>query len=328
MIRRPPRSTLFPYTTLFRSHAQPLERRRVHLARRLVSLRTVELEGRNRAAPREGGALPLPGALGTYRPAVQLDQLTHDGKPAPEAGVRARGGAVGLSEALEDEGEEVGANASARVAHDDLRAPVRQPDPDFDATALGRELDGVREQVPDHLLQAATVAPHPACCAAEDRLEPDALRLRRRTDGHDRGGDHVPQVHRPSLQAKLAGSDARDVRQVLDQPGERRDIALDRLERAGHFRRLELAVPQQARPHHDRAERRAQLVREGHQELALDAVGLARLAVEAGGVGRPRGAARGALRGGGNVAGRGATPPRPERRPPPPAPPPAPPPPR
>src|SRR3712207_7919856 len=27
MIRRPPRSTLFPYTTLFRSHARPLEHR-------------------------------------------------------------------------------------------------------------------------------------------------------------------------------------------------------------------------------------------------------------------------------------------------------------
>src|SRR3712207_7336836 len=28
MIRRPPRSTLFPYTTLFRSHADPLRRLR------------------------------------------------------------------------------------------------------------------------------------------------------------------------------------------------------------------------------------------------------------------------------------------------------------
>src|SRR2546430_6668415 len=27
MIRRPPRSTLFPYTTLFRSHPEPAERR-------------------------------------------------------------------------------------------------------------------------------------------------------------------------------------------------------------------------------------------------------------------------------------------------------------
>src|SRR5687768_18469813 len=28
MIRRPPRSTLFPYTTLFRSHGRPVARRR------------------------------------------------------------------------------------------------------------------------------------------------------------------------------------------------------------------------------------------------------------------------------------------------------------
>src|SRR5690349_23726060 len=34
MIRRPPRSTLFPYTTLFRSHRQQLHRgRRLHPAR-------------------------------------------------------------------------------------------------------------------------------------------------------------------------------------------------------------------------------------------------------------------------------------------------------
>src|SRR5207302_8504798 len=124
---------------------------------------------------------------------------------------RARGGPCALSEALEDEREEAGTNAPARVAPDDHGPPVRQLDPDFDAAALGRELDGVREQVPDHLLQAAGVAPHPACCAAEGRLEPDALRLRRRTDGHDRGGDRLPQVDRLSLQAKLAGSDARDV---------------------------------------------------------------------------------------------------------------------
>src|SRR5258708_14328003 len=34
MIRRPPRSTLFPYTTLFRSHADDLaQRRRAHAVR-------------------------------------------------------------------------------------------------------------------------------------------------------------------------------------------------------------------------------------------------------------------------------------------------------
>src|SRR2546430_16588879 len=36
MIRRPPRSTLFPYTTLFRSHGGELARIVIHARRRLV----------------------------------------------------------------------------------------------------------------------------------------------------------------------------------------------------------------------------------------------------------------------------------------------------
>src|SRR3712207_7818917 len=38
MIRRPPRSTLFPYTTLFRSAVPPLRRRRGGAAGRLAAL--------------------------------------------------------------------------------------------------------------------------------------------------------------------------------------------------------------------------------------------------------------------------------------------------
>src|SRR5258707_15828938 len=41
MIRRPPRSTLFPYTTLFRSHDTALA---VHLRARLTELGALELE--------------------------------------------------------------------------------------------------------------------------------------------------------------------------------------------------------------------------------------------------------------------------------------------
>jgi len=44
MIRRPPRSTLFPYTTLFRSHAATPRRR----ARRLVPVPTAETEAQQR----------------------------------------------------------------------------------------------------------------------------------------------------------------------------------------------------------------------------------------------------------------------------------------
>src|SRR3712207_6997736 len=53
MIRRPPRSTLFPYTTLFRSRDGRGRRRRGRGAAGVV------LHARHRAVP---GAVPLPGA--------------------------------------------------------------------------------------------------------------------------------------------------------------------------------------------------------------------------------------------------------------------------
>src|ERR687888_338594 len=67
----------------------------------------------------QGERGPLAGAatLRVRGSAVRLDDVPDDGEPEAEAAVRACGGAVGLAEALEDEGEEVRANALARVAH-------------------------------------------------------------------------------------------------------------------------------------------------------------------------------------------------------------------
>src|SRR3712207_9522091 len=67
MIRRPPRSTLFPYTTLFRSHGP--RRRRGHppgLARLEVRRQAARREGRDPRGvrgPRPGRLRALPGLL-------------------------------------------------------------------------------------------------------------------------------------------------------------------------------------------------------------------------------------------------------------------------
>src|SRR5256886_8326651 len=58
MIRRPPRSTLFPYTTLFRSHAHALEERDV-----LEGARHPELGHVGRRQPRAVAALEEDAAL-------------------------------------------------------------------------------------------------------------------------------------------------------------------------------------------------------------------------------------------------------------------------
>src|SRR3712207_7999279 len=54
MIRRPPRSTLFPYTTLFRSPGRPVDPR--HQRRALPRAAAAALAGRNDLHPGEGPA--------------------------------------------------------------------------------------------------------------------------------------------------------------------------------------------------------------------------------------------------------------------------------
>src|SRR5690349_22286722 len=100
MIRRPPRSTLFPYTTLFRSLAQ-VDQRELHhalagasLARAAVLL-GLRVAGRDKAflieaAQELGGALiqvRLGGGepdLGVARPARWQSEVVHDAR-APGA---------------------------------------------------------------------------------------------------------------------------------------------------------------------------------------------------------------------------------------------------
>src|SRR6266481_4663859 len=108
----------------------------------------------------EGGSVALARALGIDVPAVQLDDVSHDGEPEPEAAVSAADRCLALSEAVEDERKELVANALARVADRDPRHRVAALEPDVDAAARRRELDGVGEEVPDHLLQATGIGRH------------------------------------------------------------------------------------------------------------------------------------------------------------------------
>src|SRR5256886_15856458 len=85
MIRRPPRSTLFPYTTLFRSKSNHVGRIRLRTWRRLVLVlfgalfaaivyRWVSLERLQRVAPVEIAATPTPEPTPT-RPSVISGKL-------------------------------------------------------------------------------------------------------------------------------------------------------------------------------------------------------------------------------------------------------------
>ena len=67
---------------------------------------------------------PSPGLFGADGAAVQLDECLTIARPEAEAAVAAGGGGVGLAEAVEDVGEELGRDALAGVGDGDLDVGV------------------------------------------------------------------------------------------------------------------------------------------------------------------------------------------------------------
>jgi hypothetical protein len=96
-----------------------------------------------------------------------------------QAAVAAAGGAVTLAKAIEDVGHQVRDDALAVIGDHDLGAVVVLAEADRDHAAGPVELHGVREQVPDDLLEARGVA-----------LDEDAGRIEGGLDGRlaGRGG--------------------------------------------------------------------------------------------------------------------------------------------
>src|SRR5712691_4875569 len=99
-------------------------------------------------------------AEGRDAAAVKLDQVTDDGQPETEPTLGPRADVLELTEAVEDLGQELGRDPPPRVAHDESNARRQGLEPDVDAPAARGELQGVGQEVQDHLLQSAAVAPH------------------------------------------------------------------------------------------------------------------------------------------------------------------------
>jgi len=146
-------------------------------------------------------------------------------------------------------------------------------------TAGGRELDGVPEQVGDHLGDAGTVGVHRQRARGQPRLELDAAALEGRPVVLDGLPGELDEIEPRPLQLDLVARDAGDVEQVVDHARELADLAVDDVPRPlrGVGPRGVLDHVQAAA---DRRQRVAQLVRQHGDELALAPIGLAQLVDE------------------------------------------------
>ena len=210
-----------------------------------------EVRGAHRQRDREEGAPARALALGLHLAAVEVDQVLDERQAQAEPPVGPLEAGVGLPEALEDVGEELGGDALAVVAdlEHDRGAHAGHAHPDV--PAAGGELDGVAEQVPHHLLEPVRIADHADRLGLEPGLDDHALALGREAHHVERRPHDVGEVGGRQAKLELAGHDAAHVEDVVDDLGLRLGVALDGREGAGDGLRGRLPGAEHARPAED-----------------------------------------------------------------------------
>ena len=90
---------------------------------------------------------------------MRLRDMPRDRETEAQSAMRAGGAGITLSESFEDVGLQLQGNSTPRVGDFENRLVAVVCEPDRDVTTRRRELHGVREQVPRHLLDALGVTP-------------------------------------------------------------------------------------------------------------------------------------------------------------------------
>ena len=152
--------------------------------------------------------------------AVHLRQLPGNRQAQAQSAALARDAGIRLTEPLEHVRQELGRDADAGIADRDFDVRVDALEPDLHFAAAVRELHGVRQQIPHHLLQPFRIPRNRRRRRIEHRLDPDAFRVGGRRDRVDGIADDVGKLDRLNVQADLAGDDAGDVEHVLDDLGQ------------------------------------------------------------------------------------------------------------
>ena len=148
----------------------------------------------------------LAGALRRHRSAMELDEMAHDPQPESQPPELPPRPAVSLAEAFEQMRSDFRLESNSRIADGQAYLLIVARKRDTNLAARRRELDRVRQQVPNHLLEAVGIDGDRPDILLELRVHGNALRFR--------GGDE--RVHRR-------------VDERLEKRGPRRDVQL-----AGH----------------------------------------------------------------------------------------------
>ena len=198
--------------------------------------------------------------------------MAHDAEAEAEASVGPRRAAVTLPEPLEEVRRGRVVESDSGVAHREPHAVAMAIEGDGHAPSRRGELDGVRDQIPDNLLEAAGIGSHRTDAPVEIDLHRDPLRVgRRMRSSNGLFHDRLEQC-RPHRDLELATNDQRDIEHAVDEARLRPPRPVDRLDRPHGLRRIEPSAREQPRPTEDGIQRRPEFVRHDGQELVFHPV--------------------------------------------------------
>src|SRR5262249_54767463 len=123
---------------------------------------------------------PLAFAFAGYRDrsAVEFHNGLGDRKPHSQSTVGSGRNGLALSETVEDIREKFGLQPAARIRDADLDVRIDALQNDLDTSSLRSELDGIRQQVPHHLLKPLEVAGNRSGVRIQNGLNSNLPRLR------------------------------------------------------------------------------------------------------------------------------------------------------
>src|SRR4029453_3455332 len=134
--------------------------------------------------------------------------MAHDGQAQAETAVPPGRRAVGLLESSKNVRQKFRPDPLAGVAYGDSSISAFRFQPRLDVPAAGRVFDGIGEQIPNDLLQAAGISRDRPPCGTEDESQVYSLRLSRRAHSLQGSLDHRTEINGIQFETQFARHNA------------------------------------------------------------------------------------------------------------------------
>jgi hypothetical protein len=216
--------------------------------------------GRKRKHDHELRTSAFPIARDRDLAAVKLREALRNRQSQAESAMRSSGRRIRLSEALEDVRKELARDALTRIEDGQLSICPGRAQHDADRLPLWRELQRIREQVPDNLVKSRAVAHDQGRVAVDLRGQLDAFRRKRGPQPLDDAGNDSIECQLPHVETQPTRADPAHVEQFVDDAGLRPRVALDHGEAVGDLVGVRCRLFQQMRPAQNRIQGSPQLV--------------------------------------------------------------------